>query len=470
MDDELLNDDELLVRLYDVGLGDCIYLRVPDRGGADEDSARHILIDCGNKFGTTAELEAAVADLEAQLPEAGSTRPGKKRLDLVVVTHAHEDHVRGFDPDAFRNIHIERLWMSAAMNPKHPQAEKSHALQAFALASLERLRSDPPNAALAGLAQSLFSLSKPEALKALHEDLPRASDIEPLFVHAETPEDELELFEDPDVHLRVLAPMEDIDGHYLGNLSQTLSELQALRGEAAPDDRVGEAANGREGEGAARGGEDLRPANVSHEDFQLLRGRLLDNALAFTLFHGQLVNNTSVVLLLEWRGRRLLFPGDAEVGTTRGGEYEWGRPNGSWNVLWAHRRRQLEQPLDFLKVGHHGSHNATPWVAGNAADSEPHPVNEILDALLPVPGDGERAEAMAVVSTRRTSSYGKIPHPALMRELGRRVANVTRGDEAALYPSAKLRPYLVPKDVDQPQRTDLEGTPYVDIRFSPRTP
>ena len=38
-------DGQLLVRMYNVGLGDCIYLRVPDAG-----REVHVLIDCGNKF------------------------------------------------------------------------------------------------------------------------------------------------------------------------------------------------------------------------------------------------------------------------------------------------------------------------------------------------------------------------------------------------------------------------------------
>ena len=36
--------DQLLVRAYNVGLGDCFYLRVPDMN-----RNVHILIDCGNK-------------------------------------------------------------------------------------------------------------------------------------------------------------------------------------------------------------------------------------------------------------------------------------------------------------------------------------------------------------------------------------------------------------------------------------
>ena len=38
--------DELLIRLYDVGLGDCIYVRIPGKTAKKED-AFHMLIDCG---------------------------------------------------------------------------------------------------------------------------------------------------------------------------------------------------------------------------------------------------------------------------------------------------------------------------------------------------------------------------------------------------------------------------------------
>ena len=62
-------DGQLLVRLYNVGLGDCIYLRVPD---LHRDV--HILIDCGNKFNTLGRLGECIKHLEYEL-QAGS--PGK---------------------------------------------------------------------------------------------------------------------------------------------------------------------------------------------------------------------------------------------------------------------------------------------------------------------------------------------------------------------------------------------------------
>ena len=50
---------QLLVRMYNVGLGDCIYLRVPDGG-----KQVHILIDCGNKFEELQVLKDCLEDLK----------------------------------------------------------------------------------------------------------------------------------------------------------------------------------------------------------------------------------------------------------------------------------------------------------------------------------------------------------------------------------------------------------------------
>lgn len=442
--------DQLLVRLYNVGLGDCIYVRIPDDG-----DDRHLLIDCGNKFSSQDLLRDAVADLESRLPATGD---GRKRLDLLVVTHPHEDHVRGFDADLFAGIRVDRIWLSVGMDPDHPQAEQSRNLQALAVASLERLvKSDDP--AMASLAGDLLALSKAEGMEAVLETLPQASGIEPTFVHAGMPDADQGFFQDPSTRLRILAPMEDVDGFYLGR------EARAL---AARDDFAATLRSAAAGPSGEEGGDGtstpLFPTNVAIEDFRRLQRNLQDNALSFVLKAGHLVNNVSVVLLLEWQGHRLLFTGDAEVKTTRKGKFELGKPNYSWNVMWAEMREHLEQPLDFLKVGHHGSYNATPWTT-ETVDGEPHPVNEILDHLLPVPGPGDRPR-YAVVSTERTRSYEKIPLPGLMAELGRRV------DNARSYEETPVQGIAVPAGVPQPQRTDLEHqhadtdrVPAIDLRF-----
>jgi beta-lactamase superfamily II metal-dependent hydrolase len=96
------------------------------------------------------------------------------------------------------------------------------------------------------------------------------------------------------------------------------------------------------------------------------------------------VNNTSLFLVLDVRGTRLVFPGDAQ--------------EGAWqHVLRDPEKAKLLQDAVFYKVGHHGSHNATPkafvnevWRDGNVAMlpwglverwEDSIPKRKLLDAL-----------------------------------------------------------------------------------------
>jgi hypothetical protein len=49
--------DKLLIRLFDVGLGDCIYCRVPKAHAEGRDF--HILIDCGTLSSTEKSFHGA---------------------------------------------------------------------------------------------------------------------------------------------------------------------------------------------------------------------------------------------------------------------------------------------------------------------------------------------------------------------------------------------------------------------------
>jgi hypothetical protein len=94
------------------------------------------------------------------------------------------------------------------------------------------------------------------------------------------------------------------------------------------------------------------------------------------------------------------------------GEFKDGKHNGSWNVMWEkHRDGHLKKPLDFLKVGHHGSINATPPPASekpaNSREPRADGIFTVLDTLLPVPAAG-KPTAQAIVSTER-EFYDPIP-------------------------------------------------------------
>ena len=120
-------------------------------------------------------------------------------------------------------------------------------------------------------------------------------------------------------------------------------------------------------------------------------------------------NNTSLVLEITWRGRRLLFAGDAE--------------QESWALMAARARLK---PVDLYKVAHHGS------VTG-------HPPPPVLDLILPA---ARRQEAVAVLSTRQTPAYGEVPHPTVIGDLVQRTRWLYRtdasGEEERVAPGAPV--------------------------------
>lgn len=444
---------KLLIRLFDVGLGDCIYCRIPKAHADGRDF--HMLIDCGT-LGNTTTLSDAVDKLKDALPQVD----GKHRIDLLVVTHEHKDHMTGFGLKLWDDFSFGAIWMSAAMDRNHPEAQQAQKLHSFATGAMEQaLRQD------VALGPGLMELANvmalnADALQTLCETLPKASKIKPTYVHANSSEAELAL---PlkGASIRVLAPERDIDYYYLGDAGDP-----ALRHALGfIDTGLPAVAAAVPGAGAVP-----TPTNVDPADFRRLRSRMLSTALAFADLDGKVCNNTSVVLLLEWKGKRLLFVGDAEWD---GGYNEGGKGNCSWNVMWNLRKQGLNGPLAFYKIGHHGSVNATPW-GQTAAAKQDEPL-AILDAILPV---GAKANATAVVSTRR-GNYPTIPRSDLLVEIGQRVTNTKTyatafqeadvdTSEVPLFSQFERASFAMP----QPLRTDFErllGSPkgYVDVEIDP---
>jgi hypothetical protein len=98
-------------------------------------------------------------------------------------------------------------------------------------------------------------------------------------------------------------------------------------------------------------------------------------------------NNTSLVILFRFRNKALLFPGDAQWGNWQ-----------SW--IGTDSARQLLEEVDFLKVAHHGSENATP-----------------VDVVASL-----KASGLAVMVPTQVKPFPTIPRLPLLEELQKRCA------------------------------------------------
>src|SRR5258708_15320459 len=94
------------IRMYRVGLGDCFLLTF-----FTEAKPRHMLIDCGMFSGSRLDASSEEKELQQDIVKNIAAETGKK-LDVVVVTHEHMDHVSIFNSacDLFDEIEFGEVW------------------------------------------------------------------------------------------------------------------------------------------------------------------------------------------------------------------------------------------------------------------------------------------------------------------------------------------------------------------------
>jgi hypothetical protein len=99
------DSDELIVRMYRQGLGDCFLLALP----AGKSRTKYLLIDCGVHKRQT-DGPARLAQVLKNLGKATSSH-----IDVVVATHEHADHLSGFvqkgSPFLTEEVTIGEVWL-----------------------------------------------------------------------------------------------------------------------------------------------------------------------------------------------------------------------------------------------------------------------------------------------------------------------------------------------------------------------
>ena len=251
-------------------------------------------------------------------------------VDLYVMTHEHLDHVQGLPYAAGKGLEldVDYTWLTASSEPDYysrfPEARRKKLMLEQSYFAIERHLMANPNAETAWLSALMLN-NHPYQTKSCVDYLRKLAGKQTQYVYRETKL--LGGVHHPfnEAKLEILAPEQDCASYYGQIRPLTLPGAVGEGGSQEPPTAP------------------APPEGVDPRAFQRLLESWNAGISSSALAIDRAANNTSVVFLLEWRGWRLLFAGDAE--------------QKSWQMM---AREARLKPVHFLKVGHHGSHNATP--------------------------------------------------------------------------------------------------------------
>lgn len=323
--------------MYRTGFGDCFLLTF-DSGAA----AKHLLLDFGaHMHGEIGTMDLIMDDIES---ETG------KEIEVIVATHAHRDHISGFGKfaDRFATFRIGQVWLPWTDNPKDAAAA---GLQRKHLALYDQLEKHLQLKQATGqsgpeIEAALFALANLRGNETSTSELargfgtgadvlywgaggalPKVGGVAGLSAEMLGPPKDVSFFNrmDPPANQR-----------YLTGTGEEVNEIHPFPGQEVKS-------NTPEFTALKSSGQPEAP----QKDIDALKIAAESPASRLALALDSIRNNTSLVILFRYRGKSLLFPGDAQWGNWQ-----------SW-IGNAGANRILAE-VDFLKVAHHGSENATP--------------------------------------------------------------------------------------------------------------
>lgn len=439
------------VRMYRQGLGDC-FLITFDVGGNE----KHMLIDCGTLGATTTGIK--IGDVMKHVAATTDPTSKKGKLEVLVATHAHKDHVSGFlsEQATLANFKIENVWMGWTEDPADALARKlgntARALRAaIAGASAVPQMSQDQKANLTGMAEFEGATLQPDGSLAMGDTIAAALDVVRKFKGAALTYQKpggpaIELPSIPGFRFYVLGPPYDADK--LSNMDRNRDELYGLASAlGAHNDLTDQTTDDRipfdSRFGYPIGQADQFFPNYARADQQYRRvdDQWMRSIEALAAKLDDFRNNTSLALAIERiaDGKVLLFPADAQQGNW----LSWHDPAMKWAVEDAKGDVRSVTAADllgntvFYKVGHHSSHNATAKTLGLEIMRK----NKELTAFIPV----DRQVALG----KSPQGSWRMPAVALYRELleacqGRVVrADLGWADDAAAASLPKIENELL---------------------------